>query len=452
MHVFAEEADQIIPQRVMHDAARCVGAWSKLVRLGRTKGLGITLVTQRSAVLNKDVLTQVSTLVPMRTTSPQDRKAIEAWVSEHDAGADLVASLSSLDDGEGWVWSPHWLHVLKRIRFRRRRTFDSGATPTFGNVRPAARAAEVDLAALKAHLAATIERAETNDPRALRRRIGELERELAKARRAPRVVEVEVEVPVVADGVAAAVAELGEWGAAFAGDLDRRVSSLASLMNDVAARSAHGAPTTTPATPDKPFSDPRSPSDGPERGEGRTNGAGRPTGPVNGGRRPATATSGRADGLGRAERSILAVLAQFPAGRTKTQISLLSGYSIKSSSLGNALGALRSAGYASGDAKNTTITPAGRLALGDDWEPPPVGPKLLEWWLARLGRAERTVLSVIADRWPDPVNRDEVSEQSGYSATSSSLGNALGKLRSLALIEGDRTGFTLTADVPLTDQ
>lgn len=116
--------------------------------------------------------------MPMRTTSPQDRKAIEAWVSEHDAGADLVASLSSLDDGEGWVWSPHWLHILKKVRFRRRRTFDSGATPTFGGVRPAARAAEVDLAALKDRMAATIERAETND---LIGRLEELARDLTSA-------------------------------------------------------------------------------------------------------------------------------------------------------------------------------------------------------------------------------------------------------------------------------
>lgn len=223
----------------MHDAARCVGAWSKLVRLGRTHGLGVTLITQRSAVLNKDVLTQISTLVPMRTTSPQDRKAIEAWVREHDAGADLMASLSSLDNGEGWVWSPHWLHVLQRIRFRRRRTFDSGATPTFGGgIRPAARAADVDLAALKVHLAAAIERAETNDPKALRRRVAELERELDKARASAEVVEVPVEVPVpvVPDGVVAAVGELGEWAAQFAGELDKRITSLAALTASAPAR------------------------------------------------------------------------------------------------------------------------------------------------------------------------------------------------------------------------
>ncbi len=463
LHVFAEEADQIIPQRVMHDAARCVGAWSKLVRLGRTHGLGVTLISQRPAVLNKDVLTQISTLVPMRTTSPQDRKAIEAWVREHDAGADLMASLSSLDNGEGWVWSPHWLHVLQRIRFRRRRTFDSGATPTFGvGIRPAARAADVDLAALKVHLAAAIERAETNDPKALRRRVAELERELDKARASAEVVEVPVEVPVpvVPDGVVAAVGELGEWAAQFAGELDTRITSLATLTASAPARPA-ATPARAAKPPEEPLSAPRSPSKARSRTERRSGQPGGRTGLGVGGTRPqpqpsAPAPSAGGEGLGRAERRILAVLAQFPAGRTKVQISLLSGYSIKSSSLGNALGALRSVGYATGDAKQTAITPAGQAALGGDWEPVPVGPELLEWWRegapddqgkARLGRAERAVLGVIADAWPDPVSRDDVSDRSGYSATSSSLGNALGKLRSLALIEGDRSGFTITADL-----
>ena len=58
-HVFLEEADEYLPQRVMQDQARCVGAWTKLVKQGGAFGLGVTLISQRSAVVNKDVLTQV---------------------------------------------------------------------------------------------------------------------------------------------------------------------------------------------------------------------------------------------------------------------------------------------------------------------------------------------------------------------------------------------------------
>jgi hypothetical protein len=83
LHVFCEEADEYIPQRVMGEDARLVGAFETLVKRGRTHGLGITLITQRSASLNKDVLTQIETLIPMRTPSPQDDpKVLRARIRE----------------------------------------------------------------------------------------------------------------------------------------------------------------------------------------------------------------------------------------------------------------------------------------------------------------------------------------------------------------------------------
>jgi hypothetical protein len=62
---------------------RLLGAVEDLVRRGRARGLGVTLVTQRSAVLNKDVLTQVEVLVALRTIAPQDRAAIDEWIKVH---------------------------------------------------------------------------------------------------------------------------------------------------------------------------------------------------------------------------------------------------------------------------------------------------------------------------------------------------------------------------------
>jgi hypothetical protein len=96
LHVFAEEAHEYIPQRVTAGDARMVGAWEKLVKWGRTHGLGVTLITQRSASLNKDVLTQVETLIALRTTGPQDQAAVRPWVDEHDSGAAMMAELRKL--------------------------------------------------------------------------------------------------------------------------------------------------------------------------------------------------------------------------------------------------------------------------------------------------------------------------------------------------------------------
>jgi hypothetical protein len=87
LHVFCEEADEYIPQQVRGEAAKLVGAFETLVKRGGFRGIGVTLITQRSASLNKDVLTQAGTLIAMRTPSPQDRKAVLGWIDYHAASA-----------------------------------------------------------------------------------------------------------------------------------------------------------------------------------------------------------------------------------------------------------------------------------------------------------------------------------------------------------------------------
>jgi hypothetical protein len=63
-HVFLEEADTLAPQRLSGELNFTFGAVDDLVRRGGNFNLGCTLITQRSAVLNKDVLTQCNCLLP----------------------------------------------------------------------------------------------------------------------------------------------------------------------------------------------------------------------------------------------------------------------------------------------------------------------------------------------------------------------------------------------------
>jgi DNA helicase HerA-like ATPase len=78
LHLVLDEADAFAPQRPMKGQERLLGAIEDLVRRGRARGIGVTLVTQRAVVLNKDVLTQAEVLVALRTIAPQDRDAIDA--------------------------------------------------------------------------------------------------------------------------------------------------------------------------------------------------------------------------------------------------------------------------------------------------------------------------------------------------------------------------------------
>jgi DNA helicase HerA-like ATPase len=81
-----DEADAIAPQKPQENEARMLGAAEDIVRRGGQRGLGCMLITQRSAVLNKNVLTQVEMIVALRTIAPQDLKAMDAWIEVHGEG------------------------------------------------------------------------------------------------------------------------------------------------------------------------------------------------------------------------------------------------------------------------------------------------------------------------------------------------------------------------------
>ena len=125
-HVFIEESHEFVPQRVFGGLGKTFNAVSNLVVMGRNRGIGVTLINQRAATINKDVLTQIDSLLAFQNVSPQDRKALKEWVESHSAEGDFekfMASLPSLPKGEGWLWSPEFLGIFKKIKIRKRETF-----------------------------------------------------------------------------------------------------------------------------------------------------------------------------------------------------------------------------------------------------------------------------------------------------------------------------------------
>lgn len=152
LHLVLDEADAFAPQRTMPNEARMLGAIDTIVRRGRAKGLGATLITQRPAVLNKSVLTQVEVLITLRIIGPQDRAAIKDWVSiygDEEQGKELLESLAILPIGDAWIWSPGWLDIFQRMRVRPRKTFDSSATPKVGSKKIEPKIVDIDLDAIR---------------------------------------------------------------------------------------------------------------------------------------------------------------------------------------------------------------------------------------------------------------------------------------------------------------
>jgi hypothetical protein len=133
MHVILEEAPEFIPQRFFGDQAVVFGAVDRLVRLGRNRGIGITLIGQRLQTTNKDSLSQVDMLTVMRLIDPQGRKAAREWViakGEEERADDFVDALTSLKTGTGYIWSPEWLETFVPVAFNRRITYHFDAERT----------------------------------------------------------------------------------------------------------------------------------------------------------------------------------------------------------------------------------------------------------------------------------------------------------------------------------
>lgn len=137
-HLFIEEAPEFVPQRTKVElTARCKEAVERVVRLGRNKGYGCTLISQRPATVDKDVLSQCEQLFVLRTVGPHDRKALQEWIEAKATDrklAEFWRDLAKMPNGTGWFWSPQWLGEFTKVRIRERMTFHPGATRQVGKM------------------------------------------------------------------------------------------------------------------------------------------------------------------------------------------------------------------------------------------------------------------------------------------------------------------------------
>ena len=339
-----DEAHLFAPQsgaRVGGGAPAMLHAANNLVSLGRGIGLRIVLISQRPAKLHKDSLTQVETLVAMRLIAPQDRNAINDWIgewTEANEGRDLAASLPSLPTGDAWIWSPEIGH-LERAHCPLAATWDSGHVRAQG----IPDLPEIDVAEIAARLEEVGAEVLADDPKRLRRRIAELERELRKK---PEATVDEAEIARRVEGAVRATNHKHARSYSLAwqevDDLRRAVHAFSEKLKGLQGmfladvqetEPAPNPPVTVSSTPE-PSSLPPAPSSTqpkhPSRGGG---GACRVlsmglTGPQ---QRVLDALSWLAD-LGIADRA------------SRLQVAFLAGYKPGGGAFNNTLGSLRSAG------------------------------------------------------------------------------------------------------------
>lgn len=181
VHLFMEEAQEFVPQNPEGEETRMLGAGQRIIKLGRNFGIGVSLISQRPQDVNKKALNQSEVVFAFQTTGPQERKAIEGWIADKGIqGQDIMAELPKIEPWHAHVWSPGWLKVSKVVAIGKRWTFDASATPEVGAAATVRALSPIDMPALRAQMAETIERAKAEDPKALRAELAQARRDLAE--------------------------------------------------------------------------------------------------------------------------------------------------------------------------------------------------------------------------------------------------------------------------------
>jgi uncharacterized protein len=401
LHLVLDEADLWAPQRPIKGWESLLGHIEEIVRRGRVRGFIPWLITQRPAVVHKDVLSQADILIAMKLTASQDRDAIGAWIegqADRQEGKRILGDLPRLQQGEGYLWAPG-RGILRQVRFPAIRTFDSSRTPrrgerftvprTLAESLPRTGSSGVDLTAIVAALAA-----ETRDIGAVEKdqpKYGQLERDLAatKAR------------------VAA---------------LDEENRALASRLAEIAALAAVGR-NAPPVSISTPASSPETQPPWP-----------RPSGhDVGSDDRSRIRVRGE---LHPAARKLLTALAwHAPARFSWAQAATLAGLKPSGGHFNAGRKALRDAGFVVETNSIVAITETGLAAAGTVPAAPSTPAERLALWCERLPLPAPGILRVLAAAGESYTDAAELAASLGKKPSGGHWNSGIAALRNNGLIE-----------------
>ncbi len=456
LHVFIDEADLFAPQKNRGAHKPMIRAMNDLVRRGRARGLGVTMITQRPAVIDKDILTQIEVLLVLRMTAPQDIDAIEGWV-ERNARAEILnpilASLPSLPRGSGYLWSPGWLERFERVSIRDRRTYDSSATPTMrAPILPTA-ITPLDLGAVRVAfetLLAPETEEEEHDAKACQNcaKSFDMREEALRLVAAAAVRNKELEEQLAAKPKQVPLLEHHDREMMF--ELAKRLDAVLkwATSEPIIIRNILREATALPKIPVV------------EGSTIRLDEAAKTPGVFSGGKSSAVGVTGEPETLpphtvipeelSAYSMDILGVLVRRITVTTERQISILAGCSCNSSTFTDALKNMSRLGFVQKVAKGRwQATNKAAEFFGHKFSPGLKGAALRADWYGKLWKQESNVLRAICE-WTaqmgglkaPSMDRGFVAERSGYSITSGTFDEALRRLEKVGLVTCNKVGKT----------
>lgn len=444
VHLVIEECQEFIPQNHQNGEERMLHEYQRIAKLGRNFGIGLSLISQRPQEVNKKALNQAECVLAFQMTGPQERKALEYWLSDKGFDGKLSEILPRLEVGAPHVWSPQWLKISKVVKILPIESLDTSQTPKVGDKSFRQKKLEpIDLKALTAEMASTLERAKAEDPKALRDRIAELEQQLVTEQgshdmtkvafeafvETPPATEPErVEVPAfdearfnaLCTGVMEGLEESQRALSAAKVTLQLEAGRYAVAVRRGPPISTHVPPVTKPKPAETQWFDP------PTFAQKRpvTNGAG-----------IQKATNGA--GLPAGEQTVLTAIAQTRGGCSREQLTALTGY--KKSTRDLYLQKLGQRGLVGRDGDRMVATSDGLKALPKDFKPLPTGAGLRAHWLSNLPGGEAATLEHIIKAYPRSLMRDRLSELTGYKKSTRDL--YIQKLAARRLVDTSTAGM-----------
>lgn len=435
VHIFIEEAQEFIPQNPQKgEETQMLHFWTRMAKIGRNFGIGLSIVSLRPQEVNKKVLNLAEVLFVFQLTGPQERKTVQGWIADKGISEDITTELTRYKPREPRVWSPSLLGLSKIVRIATKTTFDASSTPKVGLRTVSRDLSPIDIAALTDAMAATIEHQKENDPKELKRTIADLRRQLnSKPSAVPNESDLQhlkAEAKRDADKEWKARFSVMESAALESLGKFRRIKQYVTKLTASVADLAEEVSVEMPALPEMPKEATVTPF---RRGIVISKSPEIPYPP-----RERSADNGEVSGVQRKILNALAELEQLGArSPVRELVAMLAGYSnLKSAGFVKAVSTLRTDGHISYPNTDTmALTDSGR-ELADFSKAPRTAKEVQDRICTLVGGASERILRPLIKSYPHSLPRSEVASEAGYgNLKSAGFVKAISRLRSLGFID-----------------
>jgi len=428
VYLVIEEAHEFAPkERSGIGAENMAIHWAKkLATAGRSKGIRMMVLTQRTQALHNALLGSCDTMIAHRLTAPADQEPVKKWLKanvDKEIFEKVSSSLSSLKTGSGWICSGE-AQVADLVQFPKISTYDNSATPTGEMAELEIKTAPVDRDKLRSIIGQAVEQAEADDPAKLRAEIARLTRDLAAKPSAPAVDVTAVKAAAYLSGISSGRGHI----VSVMGELTRDIQTALAKHGLEASRLADKAfdESQKSGLPSSQVPHPPAKLTAPTRAPVRA---------VN----PSPAASGDGN-LTNPQRQLLKALAWWSRmghdNPSRPQVAAIAGWKVTAGHLRNVVGSLNAAGLTVSKDGHIALTETGIAAAPE----PDMGLTLIDGLRGVLTNPQRQIFECLLSQG-NLMSRSDIAAAVGWDANAGHLRNVIGSMRTLEIIDYPQSGM-----------